>query len=170
MPNCHIKIDNTEIERVKEFNLLGIKISEHMTWKSHTDMISNKISRISGILNKMKHFLPLSVKLNIYNGLVLPHLHYGILLWGFDINRLTKIQKNIIRIITNSKYNSHTEPLFKQLNLLKLKDIFTIQQYKFFHKYLSQDLPDYFHLHFSIFITGLILITLDITLICLYLE
>ena len=55
-----------------------------------------------------------------------------ILLWGFNTHRLIKLQKRAIRIITDSKYNSHTEPLLKSLNILKINDIFTIQYLKFF--------------------------------------
>ena len=34
-------------------------------------------------------------------------------------------------MITTSSYISHTEPLFKQLNLLKVEDILTLQELKF---------------------------------------
>ena len=36
--------------------------------------------------------------------------------------------------MTNSKYNSHTEPLFKELKLLKISDIFKIQCMKFWER------------------------------------
>ena len=32
-------------------------------------------------------------------------------------------KKSAIRIMANSKYNAHTEPLFKSLKFLKIKDI-----------------------------------------------
>ena len=34
-------------------------------------------------------------------------------------------QKKIVRIISNADYLAHTNPLFKNLNLLKLEDLFT---------------------------------------------
>ena len=46
----------TEIERVQEFNYLGIQLNEHLTWKKQK--IANKISRSIGILNKLKRCLP----------------------------------------------------------------------------------------------------------------
>ena len=52
---------------------------------------------------------------------------------GFEWGRLTKLQKRALRIITNSKYNAHTEPLFKDLYLLKIKDIFDVQCMKFYN-------------------------------------
>ena len=45
------------------------------------------------------------------------------------------IKKKKIRIITASSYISHTEPLFKRLNLLKVDDILTLQEVKFYYKY-----------------------------------
>ena len=52
--------------------------------------------------------------------------------------------KKAIRAITRSKYNAHTEPIFKELNLLKIKDIYKIQHLKFFCKYVNNNLPEYF--------------------------
>ena len=40
------------------------------------------------------------------------------------INRLNILQKKAIRIITKSRYNAHTSPLFKNLNILKLDDLY----------------------------------------------
>ncbi len=54
------------------------------------------------------------------------------------------IQKKAIRIISISKYNAHSEPLFKQLNLLKIEDILRLNELKFYYKYENGLLPDYF--------------------------
>ena len=58
--------------------------------------------------------------LTIYNSLITPYLNYGLLAWGSQIDKLFKLQKKAVRIITNASFNSHTDPLFKQLNLLKV--------------------------------------------------
>ena len=50
----------------------------------------------------------------------------------------------VIRIMTNSRYNAHTEPLFKQLYLLKVKDIFDVQCMKFWYKFVNKKLPIFF--------------------------
>ncbi len=49
-----LKIDDIIIERVAEFNFLGLTIDEHLTWKCHINKISNKISQCMGILNRLK--------------------------------------------------------------------------------------------------------------------
>ena len=48
-----------------------------------------------------------------------------------------------ITAITCNKYNSHTEPLFKILNTLKLEDM-RKQQFKFLYRLINNNVPLYF--------------------------
>ena len=57
--------------------------------------------------------------------------------------QLLKIQKKAVRIITLSGYSSHSEPLFKQLNMLKIADQLRLQELKFYLKYIHKNLPAY---------------------------
>ena len=140
----HIVFDGIEIERVENFNFLGLIINEHLSWKPHTDCVANKISKYVGILNKLKHFIPADILKTLYNSMIQSHLNYSILAWGFECNRLVKLQKKIVRIITSSKYNAHTEPLMKQLNILKINDLFRLNSLKFFYKYANGKVPSFF--------------------------
>ena len=115
-----------------------------MSWDAHIQKVSNKISRTLGVLSRLKRYLPPHILRILYNSLAQPHLQYAMLAWGFNSNRLSKLQKRAVRIITNSKYNAHTEPLFKTLNLLKIDDIFRFNAIKFYYKYTKGDLPLYF--------------------------
>ncbi len=137
------KIDNVNIEQVAEFNFLGLTLDEHLDWKCHINKLSNKISQCMGILNRLKWFLPIQTKVLIYNSLILSHLNFGILLWGFKCEKLFKLQKQIVRILSLSKYNAHTDPLYKILKLLKVNDIFKLQELKFYYKYKNNELPHY---------------------------
>ena len=142
-------ICDTRIERVTSFNFLGLTINEYMTWSDHSAKIANKISRTLGVMNRLKRFLPFSVMKLMYDSLILSHLQFGITCWGFESNRLIRLQKRALRIMTNSKYNAHTEPVFKELCLLKLGDIFDIQCMKFFFKFKNETLPKYFRSLFT---------------------
>jgi hypothetical protein len=141
-PDLHI--DNIKINFVKEFNFLGILLDEILKFKSHVRFLSNKISKTIGILNKLKHSLPSSALLNIYNALILSYLNYGTLIWGWQSHNLFKLQKKALRTITNSHYNAHTDILFKQLSTLKMADICALHDYKFCYKLLSKQCPLYF--------------------------
>ena len=52
--------------------------------------------------------------------------------------------KSSIRIISKSKYNSHSDPIFKQLEILKVPDDKKLQELIFFHKFKNTNLPTYF--------------------------
>ena len=64
-------------------------------------------------------------------------------IWGYQRNRITSIKKKVMRIITLNTYNSHTEPLFKNLKLLKIEDMLKLQELKFYFKYIHKQLPSY---------------------------
>ena len=121
LPNLHI--NNIKLECLNSFNFSGITIDKHLTWKEHINLIANKISITVGVINRLKNYIPENALLTIYNTLIIPHLNYGILTWGFNSDRILKIQKKAVRSITLSKYNAHTEPIFKTLKLLKINDI-----------------------------------------------
>ena len=140
-----LQINGTDIERVKDFNYLGILMNEHLSWKNHVTLIANKISRSIGILNKLKRFLPQVTLCLLYSSLVLSHLNYGILAWGYQTERLFKLQKKAVRLISLGKFNSHTDPFFKKLHLLKIKDIHKLQELKFYYKLKNNQLPSYFY-------------------------
>ena len=114
-----------------------------MSWKAHTHKIANKISRSLGIINSLKNILPRNILLTLYNSMILPHLQYSILSWGFNPGRVGTLQKRAVRLITGSKYNAHTEPIFKQTGLLKLEDIFNHTVLKFYYKFKKNKLPHY---------------------------
>ena len=141
----HVKINEITINQTNEFNFLGLTISETLQWNAHINKVSNKISKTIGVMYRIKKFVNQSILKLIYNALIVPHLNYSLLCWGFSINRLIKLQKKAVRVICMSTYNAHTNPLFKSLNLLKVTDIFKINTLKFVYKYRKGTLPNYFH-------------------------
>ena len=140
-----VTINKQIIENVSEFNFLGVKLDENMTWNSHTNQIANKINRNIAIMHKLKHILPTFTMKTLYESLISSHLNYGILAWGSNNTRLYKLQKKAIRTVANAKYNAHTEPLFKLFGFLKLPDILKVNTLKFYYKYVHHLLPDFFY-------------------------
>ena len=86
-------------------------------------------------MRKVKNIISKIHLLTLYNSLVYPYIDYGITLWGTThetyVKQIAIMQKKAIRITTGANYNDHTEPLFKQLKLLTLKDIHKIKVAKF---------------------------------------
>ena len=138
-----IRINDSPIERVTDFNFLGLQIDQHLNWNAHIQKCSNKISRTLGVMNRLNRYLPTKILRVLYDSLVLPHLQYVILSWGSKLSRLSKLQKRAIRVVTCSKFNAHTEPLFKSLNLLKLEDMLYVSVLKLYYRLCHWNLPAY---------------------------
>ena len=141
------KVNNSNIERVTQFNFLGVILHSHMTWNKHINHISMKIARSIGILYRLRNVYPESVLLTIYNTLMFNHFHYCLLLWGSVVNEnhsLHLLQKKALRIITNNDYLVHTEPICKRLRILKILDMFSAAIWKFYYKLMNNKLPEYF--------------------------
>ena len=88
-----------------------------MTWNSHIRKISNKISRVVRIMNRLKHVLPQSALKLMYDSLINSHLQFCTTAWGYLCNRVTNLQKRALRIMCGAKYTAHTEPLLKGCNM-----------------------------------------------------
>ena len=145
-----LKLNGQNIEMVSSFNFLGIILDQSLSWKKHVSMVTNKISKTIGILYRLKDIFPENILLTIYQSLIASHMNYGLLVWGIECHRLEKVQKKALRLITNSKYIAHTNPLFCQLNLLKIKDIFKLRLLKFYYKLTCDLLPSYFNTYLDV--------------------
>ena len=140
-----ISINNKLIENVTFFNFLGIYLDQTLSWNNHVNMVKSKLSKIIGVLYRLKHIFPQNVLLSIYNSLFISHVNYGLLLWGSKAASICNLQKKAIRIVTNSKYLAHSEPLLKELGLLNIKDIFCLKLLKFYYNLSYETLPPYFN-------------------------
>jgi hypothetical protein len=124
---------------------LGVVIDENLKWDKHIEKTSKRINSAFYAINKVKHSLNRKYLTQLYYSLVYPHLLYGIVLWGntynIYLNKLIVLQKKIIRTITGSLFNAHTESLFKSLHILKITDIYKLQVAKYVHGYVTNSLP-----------------------------
>ena len=117
------------ITKFDDFNFFGLTLDIQVNWKKHSENISNKRSKIIGTLNRLKLVLLMRIKIMLYNTLLVQHINYCLMTWGFQCQIINQLQKRAIRIITLSNFNSHTDPLFKKLNLLKVNDMLALQKF-----------------------------------------
>ena len=75
----NISIDHNQIEQIPAFNFLGIIFDENFSWKKHTKMIANKISRVTDIIYQLKSVFPKEVLVTLYKTLFASYIHYGLL-------------------------------------------------------------------------------------------
>ena len=85
-------MNSIPIDIVPHFHYLGIMLDKHLSWKTHFAMVTGKLSKIKGILNRLKYIYPTNVLLTIYKSLFVPHINYGSLVWGQYFNAISKLQ------------------------------------------------------------------------------
>ena len=140
-----IYLNNQLLEFVDNFKFLGLTLKKDLSWSGHLDEVSGKISKILGILKRVKGFLPRTAMLNIYNSLIGSHIHFHILSWGRESEAFLRLQKRAMRIICSKHFRHHSDPLFVELNVLKCSDLYCLGLLKFYKKLLLNQVPAYFH-------------------------
>ena len=141
-------IDGMNINQVHETSFLGVVLGENITWKSHISYIAGKISKSIGIILGSSFYLFKS-SLKTYYGIVYPYLQYCNIVWASTyrshLNRIVILQKQIVRIISKVKFDSHTNPLHKELSILKFHDICKLQMEQFLFSWKNNSLHNYFN-------------------------
>ena len=81
----------------------------------------------------------------LYGSLFLSHINYCCFLYtntfSSHLSEIEKLQKRAVRIIDGQPRLSHTDPIFKKLKILKLKDIAKQQVLLLMHKKVNESLP-----------------------------
>ena len=100
-------------------------------------------------MHRIKYIYSESILLMIYNALIFPHFNYWLLAWGSKViegHKIHLFQKKALRIITNNEYLAHTEPICKNLRLVKVIDMYRLSMWKFYYKLMNNTLPNYFEI------------------------
>ena len=130
---------------VDHVKYLGVIIDSKLTWQQHINYLTVKISRSLYMLSKLKYTLNTKTLLTLYYTLIYPYYNYCCTVWGTaaecHLNRLKLFQKRAVRIIQKQNYLAHTEPIFKDLHILKLKQIINKSILLFMFKYKNSLLP-----------------------------
>ena len=84
----------------------------------------------------------------LYYNLVYSRIQYGILTWGTATKLLTKTIEvclnRIVRIATFSTIYTPINTMYKQLNILKISNIYHLESGKFIYQLYSDRLPAVF--------------------------
>ena len=105
-----------------------------------------------GIFYKLRHYVPLDTLISIYYALFYPFLTYDIVVWGATYENLLKpvltAQKKVIRAMTFSEPTAHSSPLFSDLKILKLGNIYQLFISSFVFECYNDIAPAHFRFFF----------------------
>ena len=117
------------LEQVDSHKYLGVIIDDVLSWQPHTAMIAVKLSRLCGLLYKLRNYTDTAILKKVFYALVQPVIHYGLICWGScseSIKRRTEILLNRILRCTNfvKVRQMHVSDLYALSKVLTIKDAY----------------------------------------------
>ena len=142
-----IKLNGLKLKPVDFIKYLGMLIDNHLNWNHHIDELCKKLSRANGILSKLRYDAPIKILTQVYYSIFHSHLINGCNLWSLtprdeNIQRIERLQKKCLRIMTFAPFGAPTHQIFQNLELIKVRDIIRIEHLKLVRGFQDESLPD----------------------------
>ena len=115
----NVIIENKPVKRVIECKTLGVTLDQHLSLKSNTENICNKITSGISALRRLKEFIDRKTLVSVYNAIVRPYFDYCCEVWDVfgetQSKRLQKLQNRAARIIMNMSNDVHHSVVLQAL-------------------------------------------------------
>ena len=155
----NVFIEHERINRVHVTKFLGIYIDDKLNWKYHINTVRSKLSRVAAIIYRASCLINQDGIYMLYCSLFLPYINYCSEIWGntycTNVECITVLQKRVVRLVCGARRLDHTNPLFKQLGILKFVDLVkfktSIIMFKAYHNILPDSLQKMFTLRVQIY-------------------
>ena len=128
---------NHENPAMRSYKLLGVHFDEYLSFEQHVSFLCAKLSKMLFCIRRAVNHLSENSLKSLYIAFIHSNLLYCSNIVSCtsksNIQKITKIQKKAIRVITKSNYNDHTAPLFQRLGLMTYENIITYNRLVFMH-------------------------------------
>ena len=151
----NLYLQNNVIERAGDnckenfIRFLGVWIDENMSFSGHISKLKSKLNLGIYALATCTKVVPFRIRKLIYHSLFESHLHFGSIIYGAsnprNLSSIEIVQRKALRVLTRSKYNAHSDPLFRKHSILKLSDLIQLNQSIFVRQFKNGKLPDSFN-------------------------
>ena len=129
--NVNFELNGRRLNPISTVKYFGILLDEHLLWMKQVNWVNSKLNQTIGILSKLRYNTNLPILKIVYHSLFGSHLQYGAQLWGqgncVNQNNIQNLQNRALRKITFKKFHDPVNPLYKDLKILKFKDLLHLQ-------------------------------------------
>jgi hypothetical protein len=145
--NMKLEIQNTIIDRVSHYKLVGITIDEKLNWEEHARLTLNRLKSTFVMLCKTKRQLDTKNLTLLYNSLFRSVMTYGLEFYGAatktTLRPIQILQNKIIRMIGNYNKETSTADLYRALKILKLEDEIILSRLQLAKSCTDSEAPDH---------------------------
>jgi hypothetical protein len=134
--NMQVSFGDRKIATARSLKFLGLTIDTTLTWKHHISELTSRLNKACYDIRSIKLFMSLDVLRSSYFSYVHSLISYGIMFWGNSSHSedIFKVQKRIIRLITNLSKNASCQQPFRELNILPVPSQYTLSVLLFITK------------------------------------
>lgn len=147
-------IDGHIIKRTTVIKYLGLYVDERLSWNSHIDHLSQKLTKLNFVFRRMSNYIDKDMVRQLYHAYVYPHLTYAIELFGNasknHMNRLQRVQNKLLKNLSNKSFRYSTTLLHRDLQLLSVNQIHKLQTCIFVYKQRNGLLPEIFNDYYKL--------------------
>jgi hypothetical protein len=117
-----IHCDQRDITTTTETRFLGLIIDNTLSWKQQIEQVVYEILVACYALRNIRYRVSLETLRVIYFAHAHSIMTYGIMFWGSSVcaHKVFTMQKEIIRIIMDSKPSDSCREIFKQMKIMTL--------------------------------------------------
>src|SRR6218665_2527213 len=112
----NLYVNDTPLIQTRATKFLGVIIDQHLSWKDYVALISKKISKNIGIIDRIKYCLSTQNLFNLYYTLIFPYLSYCNIVWGCNykssLNRLYTLSPCAVNSSSSSDCLTNLSQLF----------------------------------------------------------
>lgn len=135
-----VKIGKQDIEVEKDGKLLGLTVSDDLSWALHVSELAKTIGQRVFIIRRLKETLPVTHLIKVGEALINSKIRYGIAVYGsiqlteeepktWPMKRLQVLQNNLMRIVLGKKKSDCVSVRF----LLQQTGYLSINQLSTYH-------------------------------------
>ena len=141
-----VKIPGKNVERVHEFDQLGVTADDKLNWSRHIEKLYRKLSLALFSIKQIK-FLPKSSLVTTYRSLVESRLRYCNVVWGNCssplIEKLQCLQNRAIQLISKESESADLNKLFTDLLMLNIQQLIGFNTTNMVYDFINGNCPKY---------------------------
>ena len=145
IPNT-LTVNNFTINRTDHAKYLGLLIDEELSWKQHIEMLCKKLKSFFPSFYTLRNFVKTEHVKSIYYATLNSRIKYGIALYGAADNNVIEplqiLQNKLLRVLTKKDPRYSTNKLHKELELLKVNDIYESEVLTFVYNCVNRNVPN----------------------------
>ena len=147
-----LSINHNLVEETDNVKYLGVHLDYKLSWKIDIDMLTRKLSKVFGVIYKLRHYVLFSPLKLVYYAMFPSHIQYSLINWGraykSHYHNLVILQNKILRASLFLPMHHSTNLLYTKFCVQKLDDMIKMKLAKFMFKVNNKMLPNSFNNYF----------------------